>query len=359
MEFAADLPADQTLARLFPDDAIFHEILVSRNIRSVHDLICVPPWELRDWLLVTEDEAIGILEHVWEFCASSMSTAYDMVAVVRPQQAPTPLPSLNSAIGGGLSGAFVEVAGPPAAGKTQFCIDIAALAVGQGGEVFWIDTEGTFSPPRVLEVLEAMFRKNRPPCEVRSAALAALGRIRARPCTSLRELDAITADLEQRARNVGQLPAAVIVDSVAAVARIEGGVAEEQRTAVPRRQAALSALAGRFKALVSSPRSISGEAPPCVVVTNQVAGDMAGGSRVTLGNVWHHAVNWRLVLSHLAPGDPRGLGLKENGIDGNRYLHVEKSPCSAPLAIRFTIDGGGLVEEGMPFLHEQPAQWVR
>lgn len=354
-KFVAEALSDQTLEQLFPGETSLREILDSHNIRSAQDLICVSPWELRDWLLTTENEAISILEHVWESYSSSMSTAYDLIAVARPQQVPTSLPSLNVAVGGGLSGAFVEVAGPPAAGKTQFCLGIAVLAVEQGGEVFWLDTEGTFSPPRVLEMLETVFRKKRPPGEIRTAALAALGRIRARLCTSLRELDAIVADLEHRARSNGKLPAAVIVDSIAAVARIEGGIGEEQRTAVPRRQAALSALAGRCKALVSTCRD--GEAQPCVVVTNQVAGDMAGGSRVTLGNVWHHAVNWRLVLSHLAPGDPRGLGLKENGINGNRYLHVEKSPCSAPVAIRFTIDAEGLVEAFKPLRHERPVQW--
>ncbi|CAK9022514.1 unnamed protein product [Durusdinium trenchii] len=81
------------------------------------------------------------------------------------------------------------------------------------------------------------------------------------------------------------------------------------------------------------------------VVTNQVMGDpTSGAARVTLGHVWHHSVNWRLVLSHLPPG-PGGPGSKEQADPfGRRYLLVEKSPCCETLTIPFSITEHGLNE---------------
>jgi len=67
-------------------------------------------------------------------------------------------------------------------------------------------------------------------------------------------------------------------------------------------------------------------------------------SKVTLGYVWHHAVNWRLVLSHQSPAAVGGMGTKEQSRGGRRFLCVEKSPCSAPIVIEFGIGREGLEE---------------
>merc|ERR1712039_890181 len=98
---------------------------------------------------------------------------------------------------------------------------------------------------------------------------------------------------------------------------------------------------------------------PAVVVTNQVAGNpCSGNSRVTLGHVWHHAVNWRLVLSHVAPGSSCGYGLKENAVGSSRFLNIEKSPCSPPISIEYVIGRAGLSEIGVledpAYVAEQP-----
>merc|ERR1712224_855355 len=105
---------------------------------------------------------------------------------------------------------------------------------------------------------------------------------------SLQELHNVVAELERRARNGDSLLALVVVDSVAAVARNEGKSSESSRVQIPRRQAALSALASLFKTLVASipsaaPAGGRALAPPGVLVTNQVAGDPRSGcSKVTL-----------------------------------------------------------------------------
>jgi RecA/RadA recombinase len=225
------------------------------------------------------------------------------------------------------------------------------LAALEGGEVFWLDTEHTFSPPRALELLRAIRGAGSladPAAD--GQALDALQRIRRRVCSSLGDVHTIASDLVQRTQEGAELPALVIVDSIAAVARNDGDVlAEDQRSWVPKRQAALSALAGLFKSLVAFRVAGSSQAPSCVVVTNQVSGDPArGGNKVALGHVWHHAVNWRVVLSHLPPGDERGLGAKENSVGGGRFLHLEKSPCVGPLSLQFLIDPAGLREVASP-----------
>ncbi|CAE7684661.1 unnamed protein product [Symbiodinium pilosum] len=185
--------------------------------------------------------------------------------------------------------------------------------------------------------------------EVAERAMQALQRIRHRACSTLQELHDVCTELAGRAVLGGPLPGLLVIDSVASVARTDG--TGDRRTQIPRRQALLSSLASQLKVLVARPRQRRSQEPPRtvspgIVVTNQVMGDPSAGiSRVTLGHVWHHSVNWRLVLSHLPPGSAGGLGSKEQAAPfGRRYLVVEKSPCFKPIAVPFAINEGGLRE---------------
>mmetsp|Transcript_85801 Transcript_85801/g.246250 ORF Transcript_85801/g.246250 Transcript_85801/m.246250 type:complete len:395 (+) Transcript_85801:53-1237(+) len=350
-----------------PLEALFGErnaticgALRARKVHLVKDLVYVPAWELRDWLLLPEVEAEALLAAAWAACAARPSTAWDLSTQFAARasascNAPAPLPSLRESFGGGgLAGSFVEVAGPPGVGKTQFCLHAASLAAAQGGEVFWIDTERTFAPQRLLELLESMCSNG---CtdmhdDSQEPALEALARIRRRFCASLPDLHSIVAELAQRATRREVLPSLIIIDSVASVARLDGG--ESRRDAIPKRQALLNTIASLLKGLVSSPIAPSrspdsreNDQRPAVLVTNQVSGDpVNGGHKVTLGNVWHHAVNWRLVLSHDHGGSSALHGpLMVNPQRLCRLLLVEKSPCTGPLLIRFSVSAMGLQEE--------------
>eukprot|EP00434_Breviolum_minutum_P042994 symbB.v1.2.038294.t1/scaffold5911.1/size22511/1 len=240
-----------------------------------------------------------------------------------------PLPSLHRAFGG--LPALLEVAGPPGVGKTQFCLHAAALTAASGNEVFWLDTERSFSAQRLLEMLEYLH-----PGE---AAMQALQRVRHKVCDSLQELQGNIAELcQSKAALYGAMPALLVIDSVASVARREGEIS------IPKRQAALSSLASSLKVLVAPNPGRPKVIPPSVVVTNQVMGNPGSNARVSLGHVWHHALNWRLVLSHVPPG-PNGLGSKEQADPfGRRYLMVEKSPSCATLILPFNISEQGLTE---------------
>ncbi|CAE7570435.1 RAD51B [Symbiodinium sp. CCMP2592] len=312
------------------------------SLSNLKDFVSVPPWELRDWLLITEEEATELLSLAWAATAAPAISAWDLAAdneaVVRPR--PCPLPSLSLALGaGGLSAALVEVAGPPGVGKTQFCLHAAALIAACGHDVFWIDTERTFSAQRVHEMLEVQLSASARPQEAAAQATQAMQRIKHRACSSLQELHDFCSELAGRALRGAPLPGLLVIDSVAAVARVDGS--GDRRVQIPRRQALLSSLASQLKVLVARPRQRRLQEPPGaispgVVVTNQVMGDPSAGiSRVTLGHVWHHSVNWRLVLSHLPPGSAGGPGSKEQADPfGRRYLFVEKSPCFKSMAVQ-------------------------
>lgn len=63
----------------------------------------------------------------------------------------TSIPTLDRCLQGGLScGWLVEVYGERATGKSQLCFHIAAQALNAGRQVFWLDSEKSFRPDRIL-----------------------------------------------------------------------------------------------------------------------------------------------------------------------------------------------------------------
>mmetsp|Transcript_46369 Transcript_46369/g.110418 ORF Transcript_46369/g.110418 Transcript_46369/m.110418 type:complete len:357 (+) Transcript_46369:167-1237(+) len=323
-------------------------LLYARNVFRARDILYLPPWVLRDWLLIPEDEAERIIMKSVQVCAAEPKSAWDLACDASARIAPVlPLPSL-SALTGDLAGIFMEVVGPPGAGKTQLCMHAAALAAAGGREVLWLDTEGAFSAPRVLQMLMQSYSNANPssrvaPSALEEQAVAALDKIRVRPSQSLQEVHSIASELARRAKAGEHLPGLVVVDSVASVARNDGHAAESRSSWVPRRQSALNGLAALFKEFVGA---ASASIAPAVIVVNQVAGDPGSGrSKASLGHVWHHAINWRLCLCHLHPNQLRGSGTKElSAGSSRRALVVEKSPCSAQLVVEYDITPGGLRE---------------
>ena len=80
-----------------------------------------------------EEEATALLARAWAACASMPMSAWDLAArgqTLRRQR--MPLPTLERALQG--LPTLLEVAGPPGAGKTQFCLHAAALSAANGGE---------------------------------------------------------------------------------------------------------------------------------------------------------------------------------------------------------------------------------
>lgn len=70
-----------------------------------------------------------------------------------PKLIPTGSPNFDKLLEGGIpSKSLIEVFGPPGTGKTQLLFQLAACSTLNGKTIF-IDTEGTFSPPRIKMIL--------------------------------------------------------------------------------------------------------------------------------------------------------------------------------------------------------------
>nr|USW07894.1 DNA repair protein RAD51-like protein 2 [Crypthecodinium cohnii] len=131
--------AEAPLEALFGEDnEAICGALRARKVQSVKELAYVAAWELKDWLLIPEPEAEAILARSWAACACQPNSAYALAQNVDEYgEVPPPLPSLQVAFGGSLKGSFVEVAGPPGVGKTQFCLQAAASTSARGGAQFF------------------------------------------------------------------------------------------------------------------------------------------------------------------------------------------------------------------------------
>eukprot|EP00929_Paragymnodinium_shiwhaense_P040670 TRINITY_DN21203_c0_g1_i2.p1 TRINITY_DN21203_c0_g1~~TRINITY_DN21203_c0_g1_i2.p1 ORF type:complete len:376 (+),score=47.25 TRINITY_DN21203_c0_g1_i2:269-1396(+) len=345
-----------------------------RKVRTLRDLALLAAWEVKDWLLVPEDEADMILSHAYGRLAAPMTTALALLQAMprKEQQALLQMQSEMSSgcelqyfLHGGFRGHFIEIAGPGGVGKTQFSLHLAACAAAVAeGELLWLDTENTFSPERMLRLLEACLMSQtfqRTAAEAADAALEKMRRIRCLRCSTLADIQNVADDLLRDSRAGRPLPSLLVVDSIAAAARKEGMVQEAAgQKYLPQRQAALSALAASFKALIArqNGRAASPEAQApqrlAIVVTNQVSGGVRDdhwlphrGPKVALGHVWHHAVGWRFVLA--AHSIPSRGGYGHVAYSGRhpqqavrRYMHIEKSPCMPSSTIQFEIAAGGL-----------------
>ncbi|KAJ4457374.1 putative DNA repair protein RAD51 2 [Paratrimastix pyriformis] len=246
--------------------------------------------------------------------------------------------ALDALLGGGLTaGAITEVVGPPGSGKSQFCLTTAvvgALLVGTG--VVYIDTEGSFSPVRLLEIARARATPGQD--------LTAL----AQNCTLIRVNSAIElknqlATLESMvfSKNV----TLVIIDSIAAVARRDFGASLVERQSFLLEVAStLKSVAERcnLAVLVSNHVSARGGSHS-VAVPLDPSGRLGraalpprpseeipalGDLLPALGTAWTHAVNTRLLLT--------GAG------DAPRELQILKSPVVSAVSLRVVITRAGV-----------------
>uniref|UniRef100_UPI00358E1F53 DNA repair protein RAD51 homolog 2-like n=1 Tax=Myxine glutinosa TaxID=7769 RepID=UPI00358E1F53 len=99
-------------------------------------------------------------------CCPKTTTALEIKQQHKQQSAflPTSLASLDNALCGGLAcGSVTEVSGPPGCGKTQLCMMLSVLATlpmrmgGLDSPVIYIDTEGAFSPLRLMEIAQKRY----------------------------------------------------------------------------------------------------------------------------------------------------------------------------------------------------------
>ena len=152
------------LTRLGLDDDVVKR-LASHGVHNVQDIF---DWNELHLMLAADLDLRGVrrlLAHVAEQSAPRLRSARALHEQRRTRQSflPTRLPSVDRALGGGLSrGALTEVVGPAGVGKTQLCLTMAAVAglredlggLGEGTGVLFLDTERKFSPTRLVEIAQ-------------------------------------------------------------------------------------------------------------------------------------------------------------------------------------------------------------
>ena len=217
------------------------------------------------------------------------------------------IPSLDDILGGGLEESWlVELVGEASCGKTQWCLTMAAAALLHGSAVFWLDTENTFRPDRLVEILHGR--------------VDMLSNVHSKRCCSLTELiDAFMSisDLLECTPHIDSGSPIVILDSVAAATLAQS-----------------SSLIDRTELLHRLAR-ISKTMKAVTIVTNHVRariGNSGATSQPALGNTWAHDVNCRLVMR-----------LPDNEAQ-QRWIEIVKAPgidqsCLARLNIRIGKDG--------------------
>ena len=222
--------------------------------------------------------------------------------------------ALDKMLSGGIAlGRLTEVVGEEGSGKTQFCMQLALNAQifsafgGVHGCAIVIDTEGGINGTRLAEMakhLAAHLRSHGAAQDAFTAEYLMKNILVVRVFSSA-ELMSAVAMLRPRAQQLTQttgLPLKlVVVDSVAAPFRCEGGGDGEKgvfNNALLARQRALALLG---KALTD----LAVEAHAAVVVTNHVTARWQDGDDTTdkiqcvapaLGNMWGHEVTDRLAL---------------------------------------------------------------
>ena len=280
------------------------------------------PTELEPWIIdrirasFKSPESVLLLtpEEFSMNAGISLATAGEVIAVIARYLSPPPqtglhllqqhstissgITSLDTALGGGLKPSWlVEIVGEAGSGKTQWALTIAAHSLLQGTQVYWIDTENTFRPDRLLDM-----------CDDDSRILSS---IHVRSGNSLSEIFDTFSLLSSLTRN--KPPCLVVVDSVASIAR-------SQSTRFIDRNEVLHRLARLAKSLNA-----------VTLVTNHVTANMNDVSapiKAALGNTWAHSLTCRFWLRKCDDGSAK------------RELQVAKAPClSFSTTVEITKEG--------------------
>ncbi|XP_040902499.1 DNA repair protein RAD51 homolog 3 [Toxotes jaculatrix] len=142
--------------------------LVSAGFQFTADLLHLKPLQLSKEAGLSQQEALEVLQAVRTDGggASASLTALDLLQKEEETRSIVTFSSqLDAALGGGLPvGKTTEICGAPGVGKTQLCLQLAVDVQvpqcfgGVGGQVIYIDTEGSFLLERVIDVAAAAVR---------------------------------------------------------------------------------------------------------------------------------------------------------------------------------------------------------
>ena len=318
--------------------------------------------------------------------------------------------SIDALLGGGVAlSELTEVSGAPGAGKTQLAMQVCVDARlpraygGVEGEAVYIDSEGSFSPERCLDMAESLVKHVQRSAERRARGAndggggSSNGNANANgngttsngilpswfnPSTILDGIHVIRvhdmaaqtcaihnlANLLQSRRDSGTPVRAVVVDSVAFHYRaspndVVGNSYGGRTKSLTRLAATLSDLAKEYDVAVLAVNQMTTRVGSAV---DQNIGPSAGGadeggigggtgadlnipsSRLTpaLGESWSHSTTTRLLLTQLKGGIGGSVyGSSSTGNDGEsdlRRCRLVKCPHKATGVADFQVNGSGI-----------------
>lgn len=211
------------------------------------------------------------------------------------------------------AGAVTELYGEFGSGKSQICHTLsvtAQLPIGQGGldtNVIYMDTEGTFRSPRIVQIATA---RGLDPDKILSG-------ISKFDIVNAAQLELLVDDAF---KYIQELKARVfIVDSIIALHRAEGS----DRAHLAARQQALSRILDKLKRAAKAYNTV-------VVVANQVTvspDPFHPGLIATGGNIIAHNTTYRIFL-------------RKSGL--NRIARMVDSPSHENSEVRFTVSAKGI-----------------
>ncbi|XP_034534286.1 DNA repair protein RAD51 homolog 3 [Notolabrus celidotus] len=138
--------------------------LTSAGITSTRDLQHMTPTRLSSETGLSQREALEVLQVVSSRGGGASLSALELLQKEEeePKSIITFSSQLDVALTGGLPvGKITEICGTPGTGKTQLCLQVAVDVQvplcfgGVGGQVVFIDTEGSFLLQRVVDIADA------------------------------------------------------------------------------------------------------------------------------------------------------------------------------------------------------------
>lgn len=140
---------DMELSSILPSAVV--DRLSEKGINSCKDFLSRNPMELMKCARLSYSTVNQLVKDVSNLVAPKSQTAFEMYCAVHGSSErffPTFLQKLDALLQGGIpTGCITEIAGPPAIGKTQLCLQLSIAAASHGG-VIYIDTEGAFTAQR-------------------------------------------------------------------------------------------------------------------------------------------------------------------------------------------------------------------
>lgn len=217
---------------------------------------------------------------------------------------PSGSPAIDELLSGGYERDIVTtVYGPPGSGKTTVCLIAVKKALEDGGKAIYVDTEGSFSVERFLQLFDN-----------KETGLSYLDRIYIVRPSSFEEQKQAFNYLKEKIRESVQI---IVVDSISMLYRAELG----NRNDIPETSRALSS---QMTSLVT----VAGKNKIPVIVTSQVYSSVEGNDRLIMygGEFMRYASKCLLELEYDQNFARRGMVLRKHrsiAAGAKKEFHIE------------------------------------